>query len=163
MFTIKEILTVAVKVEKNGEDYYREALEKTARTPMGRLFEFLADEEKRHRLWFLEQSEKLVCSADGGQLGEMDEALIESLLQTKAFSLDDIDLVGLTVPQSLLETAIEFENDTILFYEMISEFINEKDTVEQLRDIIAEERGHCKLIQEFFEKSSKGKAAENQR
>ncbi|MBW2077163.1 MAG: hypothetical protein JRI71_06395 [Deltaproteobacteria bacterium] len=49
----------------------------------------------------------------------------------------------------LLRLAIEFEKDTIFFYEMIQTFIQDKQTLDQLRDIIEEKTRHIGLLEEY--------------
>ena len=45
---------------------------------------------------------------------------------------------------------IEFEKDTILFYELLRSFIEEKANVELLDAIIEEEKSHIRLLEEVL-------------
>jgi rubrerythrin len=47
---------------------------------------------------------------------------------------------------------MEFERDTIVFYEMILAFIESGDTKEQLREFIREENRHISLLEEYRKK-----------
>ena len=48
---------------------------------------------------------------------------------------------------SLIELAIEFEKDTVLFYEMLRPFIGDPTVLDQLDEIIAEENDHVSKLQ----------------
>ena len=48
----------------------------------------------------------------------------------------------------MLDIFIEFENDGILFYEMLLPFVRSQSTREMLETIIAEEREHIKTLKE---------------
>jgi rubrerythrin len=54
----------------------------------------------------------------------------------------------------LIAIFIEFEKDTVLFYEMIEPFIEGGNTLEQLKEIIAEENLHIELLQELLERKT---------
>ena len=58
--------------------------------------------------------------------------------------------------EALLQLCIEFEKDTILFYEMIGSFIEDNETSEKLDEIIEEENRHIELLEEFEEKEEIG-------
>ena len=46
---------------------------------------------------------------------------------------------------------IEFEKDSILFYEMLLPFIRDEDTLAQLYKIIAEEKNHIDQLRKLIE------------
>jgi rubrerythrin len=54
----------------------------------------------------------------------------------------------------LIDIFIEFEKDTVLFYEMLEPFIEDGNTLEQLKEIIAEENRHIERLQEFLERKA---------
>ena len=49
MFTLNEIYDLAIQIEKNGEDYYREAEKKVSETSLKDQFLRLADQEAKHK------------------------------------------------------------------------------------------------------------------
>jgi rubrerythrin len=61
--------------------------------------------------------------------------------------------------EDLLRLAIEFENDSILFYEMIGSLISDKETSEKLQEIIKEEKHHIELLRDFEDEKDEGKGA----
>ena len=54
MFAIKEIIDMAIRIEKNGEAVYRSAMEKISNPALVSLLEWMADEEDSHRQKFAE-------------------------------------------------------------------------------------------------------------
>ncbi len=51
-FDASEIFQFAIRIEENGENFYRMVAEKTSEKEMKELFLFLADEEVRHKKTF---------------------------------------------------------------------------------------------------------------
>ena len=52
--------------------------------------------------------------------------------------------------EALLATAIEFEKDTALFYEMIRPFVQDQIVLNHLDRIIAEEQQHARDLEQFL-------------
>jgi rubrerythrin len=52
IFDASEILKIAVRIEKNGEVFYREIVSKFKEKEIKAIFSFLADEDGRHRKIF---------------------------------------------------------------------------------------------------------------
>ena len=149
MFSIKEIFDLAIQIEKNGEAFYRDALKEISNPSLKSLLEWLADQEVKHITWFSEKKEKLGTNEDDLQLDEMARAMLQEVLGDQSFSLKDSDLSKIDDIDALLELAIEFEKDSIVFYEMIGGFIDDVETSSKLKEIIEEENRHIQLLQEF--------------
>ncbi|UCD91196.1 MAG: rubrerythrin, partial [Desulfobacterales bacterium] len=58
MFTITEIIDIAMKIEKNGETIYRNAIEKIPVPSLVPLLEWIANEEANHAEWFSNLKQK---------------------------------------------------------------------------------------------------------
>ncbi len=148
MFSISEIIALAVKIEKNAEDTYRRAAEQSRNPEVKTLLVWMADEEKDHAAWFSalgqEIDERRELTSDNPM--EMDGDFIGDLMGKQSFFLGDTDFTSICDKKSLNETFVEFENDTILFYEMIKTFITHGPTIEQLEKIIAEENTHIQQL-----------------
>jgi rubrerythrin len=148
MFSLREIIDIAIQIEKNGENYYREALENISDPSLEPLLIFLADQERDHARWFEDLKQQLKDSADGLDMGEMSGRMLQSLVGDQKFSLDEVDFSELDYEERLVEVAIELEKDTIIFYQMLQEFIHDPDTLEGLNKIIAEEKRHIEILNE---------------
>ena len=151
MFSIREVFDLAIQIEKNGEQYYRDARKKISNPSLSSLLEWLADQEEKHLSWFSERKEKLETKGDDLELAEMSGSILQGILGDQSFSLKEADLSKIDNVEALIQLAIEFEKDSILFYEMIGSFIEDSETSEKLNEIIAEENRHIELLEEFEE------------
>ena len=151
MFSIREVFDLAIQIEKNGEQYYRDARKKISNPSLSSLLEWLADQEEKHLSWFSERKERLETNGDDLELAEMSGSILQGILGDQSFSLKEADLSKIDNVEVLIQLAIEFEKDSILFYEMIGSFIEDSETSEKLNEIIAEENRHIELLEEFEE------------
>jgi rubrerythrin len=150
MFSMAEIIDLAIQIEKNGERIYRKALEKMSDPSLASLLQHLADEEVEHAKWFSEMKATIKETTDDPSLAEKGNSILRGVLGGEAFSLGDADFSKIDRIQSLLKLAIEFERDTVLFFEMIRSFIEDKETLDQLDTIIEEENRHAEVLQAFL-------------
>ena len=151
MFTAAEIIELAIRIEKNGEKTYRKALEKVSDISMVTLLQQLADEEVEHAKWFAELKEKIGAITNDPELEAMGGTILKSVLGEKAFSITDADFSRMEDRRKLLETALEFEEDTILFYELLGTFMGDEESLQGLQKIIEEERRHVRNLKETLE------------
>jgi rubrerythrin len=149
MFTLKEIYDLGIQIERNGEKFYREALKQPWSAPMASMLQMLADEEVKHVDFFMKKKEKLSETGKDPEMEAMGREMLREVLGDQAFSLKEADLSKIRSIEELRSTAIEFEKDTILFYEMLRSFVTDKETEDQLDAIIEEENRHVKLFEDF--------------
>ena len=154
MFTLGEIIDLAIRIEKNGEEIYRKAQEEVSNPSLAAMLKWLADEEVEHEKWFTRLKEKTETGAVDPKLEEMGMAILQGVLGDQAFSIKDADFSKIEDVNSLLELSIEFEKDTVLFYEMLGAFIDDEEILSQLDKIIEEEKRHAQLLEEFLEKKT---------
>ena len=155
MFTLSEIIDLAIRIEKNGENAYRKAQEEVSNPSLASILQWLAEEEVEHEKWFTRLKEKAGTLAEDPKLEEMGKAILQGVLGDQAFSIKDADFSKTEDINSLLELSVEFEKDTVLFYEMLSAFIDDEETLHQLDKIIEEEKRHVQLLEEFLENKKK--------
>lgn len=148
MFSIREIIDMAIQLEKNAETFYRAAVAKMSTPVLEPVLVCLADEEREHAEWF-ERLKRVVEEAEaGGERGEISGAALRGLVGDQKFSLADVDLSKIESAEELIELAVEHEKDTILFYQMLQSFIQSPETTKELDEIIAQEDQHIKMLQE---------------
>jgi rubrerythrin len=150
MFSIEEIMNLAIQIEQNGERIYRDALHKISDPSLSSWLQRLADEEAQHAKWFSEMKDAIQKPLDNPQLEEMGRSILRTILGDQAFSLQDVDFSSLDQIKDLFALGIEFEKDTVLFYEMIRGFVEDEKTLSTLNTIIEEENRHIQLIQGFL-------------
>lgn len=150
MFSIEDIINLAVQIEENAEKFFRHAATRVSNPSLASLLHWLADEEVKHAEWFSELKQKVNFTVDKPQIEDMGKELLRSALADQTFSLKDMDISELDQTEDLLKRAIEFENDTALFYEMLGSFVGEEETSDHLNMIIEEEKSHARLLEEFL-------------
>ena len=150
MFSIGDIIDLAVQIEENGEKFYRDAAKETADPALVSMLQWLADEEVNHVEKFSEMRQEAQETVADPKIVDISKALLQRSLGDQTFSLEDIDFSSLDQVETLLEWAIEFEKDTIVFYEMIKSFVQDKGTQDLLEAIIEEELGHIRVLEEFL-------------
>ena len=89
----------------------------------------------------------------GRKLGRkrVDFVIEEVMVEIKAkASLEDVDFAKIDQVNDMIATFIEFEKDTLLFYEMLDSFLDAEETRKTLNRIMAEENNHIKTLQELL-------------
>ena len=149
MFTLNDLLDIAIKMETNGEAIYRQAAARVKNEKLRTLMEWMADEENRHRQWF--QNQKQAWKKDLGKTepNGIPGGILHEMMGDKGLSLDDVDLTTLTTPAELLEAFIEFETDSLLFYDFMEAFVHE-NAKEGLQRIQAEEKKHVAALRNML-------------
>ena len=150
MFSANEILDMAIKLEKSGEVVYRDAIEKVSNPEFIKLLEWMADEEVKHANWFAELKLKLAQKSVNPFMEKMSRELFNDLLGDKNFSLKDVDFSSVSEIDDLIAIFIEFEKDSVRFYQVLEPFIEDPVSLESLKKIIDEENCHIKRLQELM-------------
>ena len=151
MFSIAEIIQLAVTIERNGEKIYREAVSKASDPGVKALLAWLADEEAEHVRLFTEAAERVETAPEDERLEALGTSMLTSIVAGRGFSLDDTDLTEIEGVKDLLSVALEFEHDTVIFYRMLESFIEDPHTLATLRLILAEEQRHVERLRRFID------------
>jgi rubrerythrin len=153
MFSLKDIIDIAVQIEQNGERVYRNAAEKIEDSSLRSLLLSLADEETQHAKWFEALIDKVPGTGEFPEQEKMGRALLQDAVGAQSFTLEDADFSSMKKIEDLLNLAIEFEKDTALFYGMLQPLIEDQKTLEQLHAIIQEEEVHARRLKEMLTES----------
>ena len=151
MFTGNDLLDIAVKMEKNGKTVYDRAQNKIQNKELKALLQWMAQEETCHQKWFSEQKETGGQNPVANDFAEMLPDVLQEMMGEKSLSLDEVDFSQITHTSQMLEIFIEFENDTILFYEFLETFIQDKKILAGLEKIIREETAHVNKLTEMLQ------------
>jgi rubrerythrin len=151
VFEIKEILELAIQLEKNGEATYRKAMASSSDASVNALLQWMADEEVSHREWFAALKSDLDRGVKNPFIEEMSRQVFTDLVGGQSFSLKEVDFAKVGSTHALFSIFIEFEKDTILFYELIAPFIEDAETRGHLQRVIAEENRHIDRLRAFTE------------
>lgn len=161
-FSAKEVLEMAIRIEENGVEFYTRAGNATKFEQLKELFTFLAKEEKKHIACF-EDMDKRVKSDD--LPGSIDPYIKEESLYLNALANSRVftnthegkRLAGeVRGENDILQTAINMEKDSILFYYELHNAVRDKDKA-TLKNLIQQEKDHLRKLtelQKFFLRSS---------
>lgn len=152
MFSLAEVYDLGIRIEKNGEKFYRDAMSQAWSKPIAEMLKTLAEEEVKHVEFFLKRMDALEQKRESPFLDEMSASMLKDILGNQTFSLKEADVSKIRSVEELVALAIEFEKDTILFYEMIGSFMTDEAAARELREIIEEERRHVKLFESYGDK-----------
>jgi len=146
--TIHDVINFAIRIEENGERFYREAAEIITSKPVRELFERLAQEEIGHRKTF----EKLLSGLGDYQPPESYEgeyfAYLKDFIDGKAIFKDHPQIGQLAKASTVagaLDFAIQRELDSILYYQEMKKFTGARH-VDVMDTIIEEERTHFAIL-----------------
>jgi rubrerythrin len=143
MFSLKDIIDIAVKIEQNGEKIYRLAAEKIQNSSLSSLLKWLADEEVKHVEWFSALKDNIADTGEHPEQEKFGRALLQDAVGTHSLALEEADFSAMEQVQDLINLVMEFENDTVLFYKMLQPLIEDQKTLDQLHAIIKEEEDHA--------------------
>ncbi len=152
MFTARDIYDLAIRIEENGERFYRQAIGKVSNPQLKELLQWNADEEIQHRDFFLRKKSALKDEAgiDAELADRMTGFILRDAVSDHAFSLDDVDFSKIADEKELIRTAIGFERDSITFYELIGGFISDPPTIKEIEAIKEEEHKHITLLEDLL-------------
>ena len=149
MFSILEIIDIAIQLEKNGEAVYRRAAKQVADAELKKMLSWFADEEIRHADFFSSLKRGVEEDADEHFNEEMSRELIDRFVKEQMFSLKGVDFTEIDDLDELLHIFIEFEEDTLLFFEMLQPFVTNPNDAKKMDQIINEEKSHIKQLYEL--------------
>ncbi len=153
-FSINEIIEMAVQIERNGYAFYNEASKRKDLDEKSLEFIiWLRDQELQHEKTFI----KLRDDADLQDLEltqdwEMVSAYLKTIVDGRIFNSPESAICKATEASdlaTLLDHAITFEKDTLLYFHTISDSISNPKALVALRRIINEEISHVMRLNDF--------------
>ncbi|MBW1636247.1 MAG: hypothetical protein JRJ68_08235 [Deltaproteobacteria bacterium] len=153
MFTLSDICNIAIQIELNGAEIYRNA-GKTAKDPeIAETLTWMAQEEENHAEWFRSIQSNQVLSSEEQEMEAIGRSLLQDIMKNNSFSLNSKLLTDADEHGEIITQSIEFERDTILFYEILLDFLDNEESVKQLKNIIKEEDNHIKKLGSLRERN----------
>lgn len=149
-FEARDIMEIAMRIEENGANFYRFAVQLARDEETKKLFEHLAQEEEKHKSIFKNMLSGLERrdppeSYPGEYGAYLRNYADNNIIFTK--EVMDKELAGIKDTSSALDFAIRRELDSILYYQEIKGFVAEKNH-ETIDQVINEERKHFKILSE---------------
>ena len=166
MFTLQEIYDLAIQIEKNGEDFFREAEKRTSMPALKSLFLWLAEQEVKHSKWFIQKKALSKVESEPLAMDEITGNMLKDILGDQRFSLGEVEIDRLKTVEDLLSVAMEFEEDTIIFFRMVRSLLDDDDSMKgldemssnMLKDILGDQRfslgeveiNHIKTVEDLL-------------
>ena len=157
MFTFADIRNIAVQIEKNGEESYRNAGRIAADPEIARIMNWMADEEKCHGEWFENLRSNNSLTAEQQEMEALGKSLLQDMIKGNTFLLAQSELEKADTLIAVITRSQAFEQDTILFYEFLLSLIDDQDTAVHLQKIIDEELNHLHRLTRMAGEFAAGK------
>ncbi len=150
LFEPSEIFQFAIRIEENGEKFYRQIVQKFEEPKVKELFSFLADEEIKHKKIYEEMVSKIdryePFETFPGEYFAYLRAYADNIIFTqKKF---DEEIANIKDMNAALDYAINAELDSILYYQEIKNLVPD-DQRKTIDGIIEEERRHFVKLSEI--------------
>lgn len=141
-FDASEIFQFAIRIEANGEKFYRYAVQITEDDDVKKMFDYLADEENKHKTLFEEMLLKIekyepLESYPGEYLAYLRAYVDNIIFSNESFNKE---VSGVKDTFSAINFGLQRELESILYYQEIKKFI--KSQHDLIDKIIDEERRH---------------------
>ena len=160
MFLIGDIIELAIQIEQNAENVYRHALKKISNPKLVSILQWLADEEVEHAKWFRQLKQTVNTEVKDPAVEAMGKSILSDVLGSQSFSLKQANFSEMRQFEDLMSLAVEFEKDKVIFYKMLRPFIEDRETVDFLENIIDEETNHIRELSTLMDRNAaEGKIA----
>ncbi len=153
-YSINEIIEMAVQIERNGYAFYHEATKRKDLDEQSREFLILLrDQELNHEKTFLSlRDDADMQNLELSQDWELVAAYLKSIVEGRIFNDTDSAIKKAAEASNIhtvLEHAIAFEKDTLLYFHAISDSISNPKALLVLRRIINEEISHVLRLNDY--------------
>ena len=154
IFNADEVYEMGVEIERNGKEFYEIAAENAESPDMKSFYKDLAGWEGKHISIFEELKSELPDKETENVVFDPDDqkhlylkAAADTHIFRKNLNISNI-VTGCKTPKDLLNIALQFEKDSVVFYNTMMTLVPEhlgKDKIERLMD---EEISHIALLNE---------------
>ncbi|HNU54484.1 MAG TPA: ferritin family protein [Candidatus Syntrophosphaera sp.] len=153
-FSINEIIEMAVQIERNGYAFYQEATKRKDLDDKSREFiAYLRDQELDHEKTFMAlRDDADMQDLELSQDWEMVSAYLKTIVEGRIFNSEESAIrkaAGAADLAAVVENAIAFEKDTLLYFHALSDSISNPKALKVLRRIINEEVSHIMRLNDF--------------
>lgn len=150
LFEPSEVFQFAIRIEENGEKFYRQMVQKFEDPKVKELFSYLADEEIKHKKTYEEMVSKIEkyepFETFPGEYFAYLRAYADKIIFTqKEF---DEEIAKIKDINAALDYAINEELNSILYYQEVKNLVSENQR-SIIDKIIEEERRHFVKLSEI--------------
>jgi len=150
LFEPSEIFQFAIRIEENGEKFYRQMAQKFEDPKVQELFSFLANEEMKHKKIYEEMVSKIEKyepfeTFPGEYFAYLRTYADKIIFTQKKF---DEEIANIKDISAAINYAINAELDSVLYYQEIKNLVPENQR-KIIEGIIEEERRHFVKLSEI--------------
>ena len=156
-FSGSELLEIAIGIERNGMAFYQVLADKTGNRGVKDIYNHLAGEEKKHLDTFQGMSDSLGQAKPPETYTEEYMLYLKSLVDSAVFSnvTEARQKAGKVFNKiEALDTGIQAEKDSILFYTELRNLVRERDR-KVVFNILNEEKNHLRQLSELKAESQR--------
>lgn len=150
MFTFGDIKNIAVQIERNGEASYLKASKASTDPKITEMLLWMAEQERKHATWFGRLQASKPLTQEQREMEAAGQTLLQDMVKGNDFLLDEKDLAQSSSIKEVLDISISFEEDTILFYNFLLDFLDDEEDRAQLQKIISEEQSHVQQLEKML-------------
>jgi len=151
-FNVEEVLQMAEQIERNGQEFYRNASTAVDDFEVSRLLADLAVWEEGHEALFasmrkeLSEEEKSQTAIDPYSESEL---YLKAMADNHVFKKNVFESLseGAGNPEKVIDLAIQFEKDSLLFFLGLERLVSKRLGKERIYKIIDEEIGHISYLE----------------
>jgi len=150
-FSGSELLEIAMGIERNGMAFYQALADKTGNRDIKDIYTYLAGEEKKHLDTFQGMSGSLGQVKPPETYGDEYMLYLKSLVDNTVFTnVTEAKQKAAKVSNEIeaLDTGIQAEKDSILFYTELQSLVRERDRKVVL-NVLDEEKNHLRQLSEL--------------
>jgi rubrerythrin len=158
LLTADQIFGIGVEIEKNGRLFYASAASNAAGASIKQLLNELAQWEKKHIEIFTALRNKLPPQAKDENLYDPSDeislylkATADSHVFIKTSNIESL-AAGCKTPREILNIAMSFEKDSVVFYASVREAVAEGAGKAEVEQIIHEELTHIGFLTRELQK-----------
>ncbi|HMK35791.1 MAG TPA: ferritin family protein [Desulfomonilaceae bacterium] len=161
--TADDVFAMAVRIEENGNAFYKGAAKLTDNAVLTKLFEDLAVMEEGHILAFRALRSVLPGAFPADAVWDP-EGLAESYLQATAdthiFTVEVASerLKRVKNPIEAIDMALQFEKDSVSFFLGMKEVLPDASSKEEINSLIQQEMDHIRMLSRVRNQVLTGKA-----
>ncbi len=154
VYSVNEIIEMAVQIERSGYAFYHEATKRKDMDAQSlEILTYLRDQELDHEKTFLKLRDEMdMVNLELSQDWEMVAAYLKTIVDGRIFNDENAAIHKATEAKdihALLEHAISFEKDTLLYFHAIKDNISNEKALQALRRIINEELSHVLKLNDY--------------
>lgn len=154
IFNADEVYEIGVEIEKNGREFYQTAAEQAENPEMSEFYNDLADWEEKHIELFEKLRSELPDKAGEETVFDPDnqkhlylKAAADSHIFRKNLDISTL-IKGCKSPKEVLDIAMQFEKDSIVYYNTMITLVPERLGKGKVEWLINEELSHISILHE---------------